>query len=370
MADSLGGRRLRDAGVGVGESQGDFDETGGAAGSGNALSVSVRGTRSGDLAPAVSGAQTPGERLLTKAEYQKLRDVPPEAEWFANIQNPNTRRAYESDLRAFMRFVGIAHAEEFRTVARAHVIAWRKELEHQALAPASIRRKLSALSDLFDHLCDANAITHNPVKGVARPKEGANEGKTPALSDAQAKRLLDAPPSDTLKGKRDRAILAVLLYHALRRAELCSLRVKDYAIRRGVQTLAVHGKGGKMRYLPVHPAAVRLIEEYIDAAGHRLEAAGALFRPVRNPRGTRSKALTGRAIHSAVVRRWAKTAGIDPEGVRPHALRTTAATNALEHGADIAKVQEWLGHSSIATTRLYDRRKSRPEDSPTFKVEY
>ena len=58
------------------------------------------------------------------------------------------------------------------------------------------------------------------------------------------------------------------------------------------------------------------------------------------------------------------------EGVGVHALRATAATNALDHQADIAKVQEWLGHANISTTRLYDRRKHRPEDSPTFKVEY
>ena len=54
----------------------------------------------------------------------------------------------------------------------------------------------------------------------------------------------------------------------------------------------------------------------------------------------------------------------------PHALRATAATNALDHGADIDKVQEWLGHANIATTRIYDRRTTRPEDSPTFKVSY
>jgi integrase/recombinase XerD len=169
---------------------------------------------------------------------------------------------------------------------------------------------------------------------------------------------------------RDRAILCVLLYHALRRAELCSLRVKDYATRRGVQTLVIHGKGGKIRYLPAHPAAVRLIEEYLDTAGHREDAAGALFRPVKNPTGDLEKSLSGKAIHLAVVRKWALVAGIPVDAVRPHALRTTAATNALEHGADIAKVQEWLGHSNISTTRLYDKRKSRPEDSPTFKVEY
>ena len=53
-----------------------------------------------------------------------------------------------------------------------------------------------------------------------------------------------------------------------------------------------------------------------------------------------------------------------------HALRATAATNALDHQAGIATVQEWLGHANIATTRIYDHRKPRPEDSPTFKVAY
>jgi integrase/recombinase XerD len=53
-----------------------------------------------------------------------------------------------------------------------------------------------------------------------------------------------------------------------------------------------------------------------------------------------------------------------------HALRATAATNALDHEADIAKVQEWLGHVNIATIRIYDHRRTRPEDSPTFKVAY
>ena len=51
-------------------------------------------------------------------------------------------------------------------------------------------------------------------------------------------------------------------------------------------------------------------------------------------------------------------------------LQLTAAINALEHDADIAKVQDWLGHANVSTTRLYDRRKMRPEDSPTFRVSY
>ena len=69
---------------------------------------------------------------------------------------------------------------------------------------------------------------------------------------------------------------------------------------------------------------------------------------------------------------YARAVGIlkDTHGFCVHSLRGTSATNALEHEADIAKVQEWLGHANIATTRLYDKRQSKPEDSPTFKITY
>ena len=155
------------------------------------------------------------ERHLTAAEFQGLAAVPPELEWFANLRNDQTRRAYRHDVGEFSAFIGLHRPTEIRLVTRAHVIAWRERLEHRALAPASIRRKLSALASLFDYLCEKNAVAHNPVKGVKRPMANANEGTTPALSDTQARALLEAPPSNTLKGKRDRAILATLLYHAV-----------------------------------------------------------------------------------------------------------------------------------------------------------
>jgi site-specific recombinase XerD len=159
-------------------------------------------------------------RRLTAPEFQGLAEVPPELEWFANLDYPRTRRAYERDVRDFMGFIGIGAPAEFRTVTRAHLIAWRKDLEHRVLARATIRRKLSALSSLFQYLCEKNAVAHNPVDGVKRPTAHISEGATPALSDAQARTLLNAPPEATLKGKRDRAIQATLLYHGLRRAEL------------------------------------------------------------------------------------------------------------------------------------------------------
>lgn len=310
------------------------------------------------------------ERLLSKAEFQQLSEVPPEAEWFANLTNENTRRAYKNDVTSFVRFVGIKQPQDFRSVIRAHVIAWRKTLEQQRLAPATVRRKLSALSDLYDYLCEKNAVPDNPVHGVQRPKEGANQGKTPAISDEQAAALLEAPPGNTLKGKRDRAILAVLLFHAVRRAELSDLRVKDYADREGTKHLTIHGKGGKIRFIPAHPRAVRLVEEYLAASGHREHTDSPLFLAVAKNVEDLRRRLNPGSVYRNVVMHYCKRLGIAAEGLGPHALRATSATNALSNGSDIAEVQEWLGHSSIATTRLYDRRKMRPEDSPTFKVRF
>jgi site-specific recombinase XerD len=315
--------------------------------------------------------KTATEGILTKAEFQHLATVPAEVEWFANIDNKRTRRAYQIDLRDFMQFVGIRRPEEFRIVTRAHVIAWRKHLEQRQLGGATIRRKLAALSSLFEYLCDHNAVTHNPVKGVKRPKVDSYEGKTPALGDHQARQLLAAPGIETMKGKRDRAILSMLLYHGLRREELTTLRVKDLTQRRGVLHVRVHGKGGKTRYLPLHPGTSELVTDYVEAVGHGADPAAPLFRPVRNNlTGKLDEPMSTDGVYK-LVRSYARKIGIgDVEGLGVHALRATAATNALDHEADIAKVQEWLGHANIATTRLYDRRKHRPEDSPTFKVAY
>ncbi|HJU19283.1 MAG TPA: tyrosine-type recombinase/integrase [Stellaceae bacterium] len=309
-----------------------------------------------------------GERLLTAAAFQRLSKVPPEIEWFANISNPNSRRAYEYAIRDFMRFIGIAKPEEFRIVTRAHVIAWRDDLVRRELGGSTVRHRLAALSSLFEYLCEKNAVTHNPVKGVKRPRAESGEGRTPALGDHQARALLAAPKEETVGEKRDRAILSTLLYHALRREELCKLRVRDFRhARRGVPHLRVAGKGDKTRYLPLHPGTNELIHDYLEAAGHGEDDAGALFRPIRNNRTRRlDKALTPDAVYK-LVRRYSAALGFE---IGAHALRATAATNALDHQADIAKVQEWLGHANIATTRIYDHRKTRPEDSPTFKVTY
>jgi site-specific recombinase XerD len=319
-------------------------------------------------AQRIQARRTQGARIVTASEFQRLADVPPEVEWFKNIRNLHTKRAYKNAIWDFMQFVGIKRPEEFRLITPAHVIAWRDDLGERILTGTTIRHRLAALSALFQYLCDKHAVTHNPVKGIKRPRAEGDEGKTPAIADHQARKLLVTPAEKTLKGIRDRAILATLLYHGLRREELFKLSVGDYKHeRRGVQHLRVSGKGEKIRYIPLHGIARDLIEEYLAIAGHSTDVKGALFRPLRNGRGGgMAKSITPDGIYK-LLRYYSAVLGTD---IGAHSLRATAATNALDHQADIAKVQEWLGHANIATTRLYDRRRTRPEDSPTFKISY
>jgi integrase/recombinase XerD len=302
-------------------------------------------------------------RLLTVEEFGRLAEVPPEAEWFKNIRNPSTKRAYENAIRDFMAFAGIRRPEEFRTVTRAHVIAWRDALgdrvsaDGEGLSGITIRHRLSALSSLFQYLCDRNAVAHNPVKGVKRPRGESDEGKTPALGDHQARKLLAAPDEKSLKGIRDRAILATLLYHALRRDELCKLRVRDFRHeRQGKRYLRVSGKGEKTRYVPLHGITQDLIEECLTRAGHGEDAAGALFRPLRDSRGGgRKRAITPDGVYK-LEREYSALLGFE---IGAHALRATSATNAL---ATVRILQKF--RMARPCQHCHDAHLRPPQDPP------
>jgi len=108
-------------------------------------------------------------------------------------------------------------------------------------------------------------------------------------------------------------------------------------------------KGKKVRFVAVGPLAQRLIEDYLDAAGHRADIEGPLFRPVKNnSTGTLAKPLNPQSLYESIVLHYAKKVGItkDTHGFCVHSLRATAATNSLQNGADIAEVQQWLGHAN------------------------
>lgn len=243
---------------------------------------------------------------------------------------------------------------------------WQLYLQSVGASPATQRRELSALSTLFRALCSAHVIAANPLAAVRRPRVDSYEGKTPALSDEQVRLLLDAPDSKTPKGKRDRAILALLLYLGLRRGELCALSVGDLHLDRGEWRLSVRGKGGKRRSLPMHPQALSVLRAYLKVRGKPAKV-DPMFTAISNPRGDGS--LSGQGVYSSIVRHYGAVLGLtELTSFGPHVMRTTVATNALENGVDLAVLQTWMGHASVQTTRAYDRRphSTRPQAIPVI----
>ena len=165
-------------------------------------------------------------------------------------------------------------------------------------------------------------------------------------------------------------ILATLLYHGLRREELCKLRMRDLQQREGVLHFRVHGKGDKTRYIPVGLKAQRLITEYLEDAKHGDDIEGPLFRPVReNQNAKESRRHLAPIAIDRVLRKYARSIGLE-RGYSAHSMRATFITTALDNGASLEDVQSAAGHADPSTAKLYDRRGYNPEKSASFFANY
>ena len=163
-----------------------------------------------------------------------------------------------------MRTLGITTPEQLRQVDHRAVIAWERIMREQEGAAAStVRPRLAALSSLFKHLVGHGSATRNPVVDVQRPSINREEGSTVAFSKAEARRLLDAPPTNTVAGLRDRAILSVGLQVGLRRAEIASLSVGDLQWQSNARNEAA---ASKAHFLDLC-ALLEVPPPHIDATG-------------------------------------------------------------------------------------------------------
>src|SRR3954447_8483379 len=302
----------------------------------------------------------------------QLAAIPEEEIWLAKQKSPHTRRAYRLDVRHFMLALGISETDQLRQVDHRAVIAWeRMQREQEGAAASTVRRRLAALSSLFKHLVKHGGASRNPVVDVDRPTINREEGSTAAFSKAQARKLLDAPPSDTLAGLRDRAILSVGLQVGFRRAEIAALNVGDLHQNRGFDALRVMRKGGRRDSLAINPQTAQRIRAYFELAGHGAQHDAPMFRPLR---GNQKKPLDplGRMDPDAIdriVRKYAAKIGLE-RGYSAHSMRATFITTALENGAQLEDVQKAAGHRDPSTTKLYDRRHYSPEKAASFFATY
>jgi integrase/recombinase XerC len=268
--------------------------------------------------------------------------------------SPKTVEAYGRDLRQFLTFltVHLAGAPAIRDLlglkpldVRAFMAARRKE----GVESRSLMRQLAALRSFGRHLEREGFGTPSALSAIRTPKIARNlprplsAGSAVALTSAE---LRAGEAREPWILARDAAVLALLYGAGLRISEALGIRREDAPVG-AVDTVAVTGKGAKLRTVPVIEPIRRAIEDYLKLCPYHLPAQGPLFV------GAKGGPLSPRLIQLAV----AELRGVLglPESATPHALRHSFATHLLGRGGDLRAIQELLGHSSLSTTQMYTK---------------
>lgn len=250
----------------------------------------------------------------------------------------HTVRSYRTDLTEFRAFLDTWKISRLEQVDGRAVRAYLASLHGRGLSRSSMARKLASLRSWFRFLTRRGSLKRNPAREVGSPKLPKRLPSFLPVDETWA--LFESPMPDSMRGKRDRAILELLYATGVRVDELCGLDVAD--LDRAQGTMRVFGKGAKERIVPVGDRALRAVDAYVETRppGH-----GALFV---NHRGAR---LTVRSVHR-IVRQNGRAAGL-VRPISPHTLRHTFATHLLDAGADLRLIQDLLGHSRLSTTQRY-----------------
>lgn len=260
----------------------------------------------------------------------------------------HTLSNYDRDLRRYVGWLAAAGIEDLTEVTPRHLEAYVADLRRGAdgarpLAASSAARALVVARGLHRFGVAEGVLPADVAAEV--PVASTSEKLPDTLSVQEVAALLDACPTETAAGLRDKALLETLYATGARVSEVLALSVDDVADAAGV--IAVTGKGKKQRLVPLGSHAQAAIDAYL-VRGRPAMANGKSHALFLNARGGQlSRQSAWNAIKVA-----ARRAGIDKD-VSPHTLRHSFATHLLEGGADVRTVQELLGHSSVTTTQIY-----------------
>lgn len=239
---------------------------------------------------------------------------------------------------------------------RVVVLRYRNHLESRRLAAGTINLRLGAVRRLAYEAADSGLLSADLAAGIHRVhgvrKLGVRLGNW--LTADQGKALWQAPDTQRLKGKRDRALLALLLACGLRRREVTTLKLRDLEQREGHWAIVdMIGKGGHIRTVPIPDWVREQLEDWIMAAGIQ---DGKIFRKVDRLDRTWGEGLSVKAVWH-IVKDSAKQAGLP--NIAPHDLRRSCARLCQTAGGELEQIQFLLGHVSIQTTERYLGSKQR-----------
>jgi site-specific recombinase XerD len=263
-----------------------------------------------------------------------------------SLNSEHSRRAYERALKEFLLW----HQQQGKPMLdKALVQSYVAHLRDKKLSSASINQKLAAIRKLVGEAADGGALdqqTANIIRSVKGVKqEGRKTGNW--LTKTQAQQFINCINSNSLKGLRDRVIIALLVGCGLRRNELAELEIAQIQQREGRWVIVdLLGKRNKLRTVPIPSWAKVAVDEWLNAT--ELEQ-GKLLRPINKGESVYGEAITAQAIRNIVVD-YSDQLDLT---ISPHDLRRTFAKLAHKGGAPLEQIQLALGHSSIKTTEVY-----------------
>jgi site-specific recombinase XerD len=273
----------------------------------------------------------------------------------ANIRNPHTRRAYARAVGDFLAWCESRGVTSLPQIQPLHVASWI-ESQGRDLAAPTVKQHLAAIRHLFDWLVTGQIVPVNPAASVRGPRHVVRSGKTPVLEPEEARRLLDSIDESTPAGRRDRALISLMVYSFARIGAALGMKVEDVFTQNRRLWVRLHEKGGKDHAMPCHHNLEQALVAYIEGAGIAEDSKGPLFRTIGRGTGQLTRTSLPQANAHAMIRRRARGAEIETK-IGNHSFRATGITAYLKNGGTLERAAAMANHASTRTTQLYDRRR-------------
>ena len=256
----------------------------------------------------------------------------------------NTVEAYERDVKEFTSFVAARGIADVTDVKNTEVVAYLLELKNAGKSAATVNRKLASVRSFYRFLLEKGKIDEDPTNNIKSPR--IPRKKLQYLTIEEIDKLLSAP-DDSLRGKRDRAILELLYATGIRVTELIEANVEDINLRMGFITCA--GEQSKARIIPMGRPARAAMEEYIYDVRDKLlrdnKDDKALFLNYYGQRITRQGLWK-------ILKAYGESAGLEHK-LTTNIIRNSFAVHMIQNGADLKSLQELLGHEDVTATQIY-----------------
>lgn len=256
----------------------------------------------------------------------------------------NSLDAYGRDIRDFQQFLSSRGVGDLAGAARDDVTAYLNKLKADGRSPSTLNRKMASIRTFYNYLQDTGVTHENPARGVKTPRVERKELEYLSIKDID--RLLESP-DDSLKGRRDRAILEVLYATGIKVSELIDANLEDVNFRMGFITC--YGESRRTRIIPMGRPARAALEDYVYEVRDQLlgenKEETALFVNYYGKRLTRQGLWK-------VLKEYGEKSGIKQK-LTPNTLRNSFAVHMLQNGADLKSLQELMGHEDIMATQVY-----------------